>query len=262
MSAYLASLALTAALCGTEPVRPVGERMPTMTGDPAAVGIVQQAADSLADLYRSGITWEAFYTAVDRRRELWQRTWTGAVVPDELAERARAAGRWRILAITEPGCSDSANSLPYIARLVAGVPTLELRIVNSTAGRPWMEAHRTPDGRAATPTILLLDEQYRIRGCWVEQPAGLQSFWLDVVARGAQSREIERKMTWYQEDAGRETLTELVQILEAAHRGGTVCPGATGSDERTARAHQVRMRSSSASISSFILLSSSPFDTQ
>src|SRR5690606_16813774 len=155
-------------------------------------------ADSLEHVYEGGQKWDAFYEGVDRRRALWVENWSNARVPAELAARARAAGGpWRILVITEPGCSDSVNSVPYIAKLVEQTPGLQLRLVNSTAGRPWMEAHRSADGRAATPTVLVLDREYRIRGCWVEQPVALQAFWLPVVARGTMAEEVGEKMAWY-----------------------------------------------------------------
>ena len=182
--------------------------------------------DSLAAVYSAGQTWDAFYEAVDRRRVLWIRTWTEARVPPDLAARARAVGGgWRILVITVPGCSDSANSVPYIAKLVQETPGLEMRLVDPGAGRPWMEAHRSPDGRAATPTVLVLDEQFEIRGCWVEQPAALQEIWLPIVARGTMAQEVGTKMAWYAEDAGREILRELVEVLEGARSGDVVCPG-------------------------------------
>ena len=60
--------------------------------------------------------------------------------------------------------------------------------------------------RAATPTILVLDDAYRVRGCWIEQPVKLQAFRLPVVARGTMAEEAGKQMAWYAEDAGRETL--------------------------------------------------------
>jgi hypothetical protein len=147
------------------------------------------------------------------------------VVPDALAARARDAGKWRVLIITEPGCSDSANSVPHIAKLVQETPGLELRLTDSTVGRPWMEAHRSPDGRASTPTVLVLDEQFTIRGCWIEQPAALQEIWLPIVARGTAAAELERKMDWYAADGGREILREIVEVLEGARDGRPKCPG-------------------------------------
>jgi hypothetical protein len=179
----------------------------------------------LAAVYQEGKTWEAFLADVDRRRELWVDTWRAATVPEHLAARARSAGEWRVLIITVPGCSDSANSVPVIAKLVQQTPGLELRLVDSTIGRPWMEAHRSPDGRASTPTVLVLDNQFTVQGCWVEQPAALQEIWLPIVARGAASAELDRKMDWYTADAGREILREIVEVLEGARDGRPICPG-------------------------------------
>ena len=184
-----------------------------------------RADTALAAAYRDGMTWEAFLAGVDRRRELWVDTWRAATVPEHLAIRARSAGEWRVLIITVPGCSDSANSVPVIARLVQQTPGLELRLVDSTIGRPWLEAHRSPDGRASTPTVLILDNQFTIRGCWVEQPAALQEIWLPIVARGAASAGLDRKLEWYAADAGREILREIVEVLEGARDGRPICPG-------------------------------------
>jgi hypothetical protein len=184
-------------------------------------------ADSLESVYKGGQTWKAFFEGVDRRKELWVQNWAIARVPKELADRARkVSGPWHILVITEPGCSDSVNSIPYIAKLVEETPGLELRLVNSTVGRPWMEAHRSADGRGATPTVLVLDADFKLRGCWVEQPVALQAFWLPVVARGTMAQEVGEKMAWYAKDEGRETLREFVEVLEGAFSGNVVCPGA------------------------------------
>ena len=214
--------ALPAAICTPG----ANSHLPLPEAAPLALAYAAPVADSLATLYTRGQTWDAFYDGVDRRRELWVQNRVHAKVPEDLAARAQmVGGPWRVLVITEPGCSDSANSIPFIAKLVEGTPGLELRLVNATAGRPWLEAHRSPDGRAATPTVLVLDEEFRIRGCWIEQPVALQAFWLPVVARGTMSEEVGAKMAWYATDEGRETLREFVEVLEGARSGEVVCPG-------------------------------------
>ncbi len=216
-------LAFPPALCTAGPTdRPSALDVPRSASAAAAPA---RQADSLQRVYDGGQTWERFYEAANARRALWVENWTNASVPDALAARARAAGSWRILVITEPRCSDSVNSVPYIAKLIELTPGLEMRLVSSRVGRPWMEAHRSPDGRASTPTVLVLDEEYRIRGCWIEQPAALQAFWLPVVARGTMAEEVGEKMAWYARDEGRETLREIVEVLEGARTGQVVCPG-------------------------------------
>lgn len=222
MAHPLLILALPAVFCAGDAVSSPTSPEPSSP----AIAHASAAADSLAQVYAGGETWDEFYGGVDRRQELWVRTWTSAVIPAELAARAlNVGGPWRILVIAEPGCSDSVNSVPYIAKLVEMTPGLEMRLVNSTAGRPWMEAHRSADGRASTPTVLVLDEAYRIRGCWVEQPLELQAIWLPVVARGTMADEVGAKMAWYQQDEGRAILREFVEVLEGASSGDVVCPG-------------------------------------
>jgi hypothetical protein len=198
---------------------------PTVAPDACVFGHAIGADTALAAVYQDGKSWESFLAGVDRRRELWMDTWRAATIPEHLAIRARSAGEWRLLVITVPGCSDSANSVPVIAKLVQQTPGLELRLVNSTIGRPWMEAHRSPDGRASTPTVLVLDDRFTVQGCWVEQPAALQEIWLPILARGDASAELDRKMDWYAADGGREILREIVEVLEGARDGRPICPG-------------------------------------
>ncbi|MGE0553766.1 MAG: thioredoxin family protein [Gemmatimonadales bacterium] len=184
------------------------------------------ASDSLEDLYRSGRTWEDFYAAVNARRVLWTDNYEGPGLPDSLLTRARAVGgTWRFLVVAIDSCSDSANTIPFLAKLVDAVPGLELRIVDPTAGRWVMEAHRTADGRAATPTVILLDESFGERGCFVERPVALRKMLAE--AQGGDQDRFESKMAWYREDAGRSTVADLIGLLESAAAGPTHCdPGA------------------------------------
>lgn len=180
-------------------------------------------ADSLETLFRSGRPFAEFLEAAEARRELWLKNWERSAVPEALIERARATGTWHILVVAEDRCSDSASTLPYLARLVESAPNLELRIVNSTAGRALMEAHRTPDGRAATPTFILLDPAFEKRGCWVERPSELQSWWIENAAMSNEER-VRQKMEWYEADRGQSTVVEVVEMIERAAAGHLACP--------------------------------------
>jgi hypothetical protein len=187
------------------------------------------SSDPLREVYEGGMLWADFLARVEanQRRALWDRNWETGQVPSDLLARAQAVGGgpWRILAITDPACSDSVNTIPYLAHLAEALPSVEIRVVSALQGRPWMEAHRSPDGRASTPTVLLLDEDYTLRGCWIEQPQDMAAFWLDIVARGTMTQEVGRKLAWYEEDQGRSTLREFIEVLEAAQTDTPRCPG-------------------------------------
>ena len=189
----------------------VGEATAPRTIERSVVRV--EPADSLRTAFERGQRWADFHAAVNRRKETWDRAW-GIRVPDSLLARARAVGPLRVLAITEPGCSDSANSVPILARLAEGALNLDLRLIDSKQGKSWMEAHRTPDGRAATPTFLVLDDQFRIVGCWVERPQALKDFL---------AKDGGDKMKWYEDNAGREIMRELVAMIEAAKTDSPIC---------------------------------------
>jgi hypothetical protein len=86
-----------------------------------------------------------------------------------------------------------------------------------------MEAHRTPDNRAATPTVILLDAEFVERGCWVERPRELQARIAGEKKSDRDSTVFEGKMQWYEKDAGASTVNEFVEMLEKASRGEPAC---------------------------------------
>lgn len=178
----------------------------------------------LEEIYARGRTFGDFLDAATARRDQWLSHYEQGRALDELVERARAVpGAWRLLVVAVDACSDSVGTLPYLARLDEAVATLDLRIVDQESGRPIAEARRSPDGRATTPTLVLLDAEGRERGCWVEQPAGLQTWWL-AADRAKQRELLSKKMAWYTDDAGVSTVREVVEMLEAAASGRTMCP--------------------------------------
>lgn len=187
---------------------------------------VLAADSSLARLFTEGKTWVDFLGAAQRRKEQWERNFSAATVPDALLTRARAAatgGPWKLLVVAVDGCSDSVNTIPYLARLVTQLVGVEMKIVGSDVGRGIMDTHRTPDGRGATPTVLLLDAEYRERGCWVERPAPLVAWLSTEKSRRGENELFEGKMQWYDNDRGASTLEDLVAMLERAAAGQPAC---------------------------------------
>lgn len=176
------------------------------------------------EVYDQGVTFAAFIEAADRRRETWHGNFARAAVPDLVSERAQAIpGSWRILVVAEDWCGDSANTIPYLAKLVADVEGLDMRIVDSEVGAAVAKAHPTPDGRSATPTVVILDESGRDVGCWVERPASLQQWFLDAQGTVEDETLYDRKYAWYDWDVGNSTVSEVTDIIAAAAAGQPIC---------------------------------------
>jgi len=180
--------------------------------------------DSMAALYESGKSWQEFLDAAKQNRELWTNNFTKGVPSPATLSRAKAVpGLWKVLAIAEDWCKDSANTIPYIARLIEELPARELRIVSATDGKWVMEGHKTRDGRTATPTVLLLGPDFTERGCFIESPQKLSALVTGWKAKLSDNAWHEKKAAWYRADHGRETLDEFLAMLEGAANGTPKC---------------------------------------
>ncbi len=176
------------------------------------------------ELWEKGRTFSEFLAEASSRKEAWKANYRDGSVPDDVLARATALpGRWRLLVVAEDWCGDSVNTIPYVARLVEAVTSLEMRVIDSRVGRALMESHRTPDGRPATPTVVVLDGSFQEAGCWVERPSSLQSWFLENRPVLDEDELYDRKYAWYEEDRGKETLREIVELLEASALGTPIC---------------------------------------
>ena len=166
-------------------------------------------------LYAKGIAFAEFLENARARRDEWRAHYNDATVTPDLITRMRALPeKRRLLVVTEDWCSDSANTVPYIARLVDGAPErLEMRLINSQLGKAVMEVHRTPDGRAATPTLVVLGDDGRLIGAWTERPSSTQAWFLEKQKTTMQKPLKEELIAWYAKDAGKTTVAEIADIL-------------------------------------------------
>ncbi len=177
----------------------------------------QAGAEGEGQLWQSATPFASFLENVRSRREQWTSRFANAAIEADALTRARALpGRRRLLAIAEARCSDSAWAVPYLAKLAAAVPDkLELRVITPAEGGARLQAaNLTPDGRRATPTIIVLDEQDRVLGAWVERPAELQKWYVANKETVAQADRYSHLDKWYTDDAGRTTIGEVLLILE------------------------------------------------
>ena len=177
-----------------------------------------------AKLFADGQSFADFLDKAKQRKDQWHGNYGRAAVPDALLARAtRVTGTWNVLVVAVDSCSDSVSTIPYIAKLVESLPNVTLRIVDSKVGKEVMEQHRTPDNRAATPTVILLDSTFTERGCWIERPRELQAKIAGEKQKDKDADVFEGKMAWYEKDAGASTLAEFVEMIEKASRGEAAC---------------------------------------
>jgi hypothetical protein len=166
-------------------------------------------------LWEAATPFPGFLENTRARREQWHTRFANAAIEADALDEARVLGRKRrILAVAEDRCSDSAWAVPYLAKLAAAVPEkLELRVISAKDGQAIQEAHKTPDDRRATPTIVVLDDQARFIGAWVERPAELQQWYLENKNSTRSRQRYEHLDAWYAKDAGRTTIRDVLSIM-------------------------------------------------
>jgi len=181
----------------------------------AVLSLPSQEIDHQA-VYAQGVTFAEFLDKARARRDEWHTNYNNASVSAALMTRMRALPAKRhLLVVAEDWCSDSVNTVPYIVRLVdGGRDRLDLRIVNREIGKAIMEAHRTPDGRIATPTIVILAEDWHLIGAWTERPSAIQSWFLEKQKTTMQKPLHDELLAWYEKDAGQTTVLEIADLLE------------------------------------------------
>lgn len=186
--------------------------MPVLTGVAADEAEPTAAASNSAALYARSTPWEKYLSGTRVQRETWQKN-AGREIPADLVDRFKRAGDGlQLLVITADWCGDSVHSVPYIASLAARAG-VELRVADFRAGKAVMEAHRTPDGRASTPTVVLLRGDEEV-AAWVERPAALQWWFLGAGGQFSDEERLERKMAWYEWNRGSDALGEIVVLAE------------------------------------------------
>jgi hypothetical protein len=169
--------------------------------------------DAPLSFYGRGQTLQQFLDRAKIQRELWLKNAAWTDIPSELVLRLRrVSSGLRFLIVAEDWCPDSVNTVPYIVKLgnMAGV---EARIVDRTVGKALMSRHPTPDGRTATPTVILLRHGSDV-GAWVERPAVLQHLFLTMAANPDNGRRLAERQSWYDADHGRTALSEVVLLAE------------------------------------------------
>lgn len=168
---------------------------------------------SVEPLFERGSEWPRFLANVRVHADLWHRDQERTPVSSAIVERlARTGHDLRLLVVAEDWCTDSANTIPFVAQLAwrANVP---LRLINRTVGAPLMSRHPSADGRGVTPLVVFIRGN-RDAGAWVERPRPLQEAFRRMADDPASHHRAADRQSWYDADQGRTALEEIVAAAE------------------------------------------------
>jgi hypothetical protein len=131
----------------------------------------------------------------------------------KLVEEIDTPQIWMV--ITEDWCGDSAQNLPYIAKIAELNDLIDLRILQRDKNLDIMDQYLTNGKSRSIPKLVAFDTDGNELFTWGPRPQALQ----DEIEKWKQESEkksdwIEKVHQWYAKNKGRELEAEFKELLE------------------------------------------------
>ena len=121
---------------------------------------------------------------------------------------------WMVL--TEDWCGDSAQNLPYIAKIADCNDYITLRILPRDKNLDIMDQYLTGGKSRSIPKLVAFDKDGNELFQWGPRPAEAQKLVMDLKAQGMSKSEYNEKLhLWYGRNRGKNIENEFVKLLEA-----------------------------------------------
>ena len=172
----------------------------------------RRAADVRADPQRAGHDKHARFTLLNlQRTRRIERTYS---VTDRLRSVVAAVAQPQLwMVMTEPWCGDSAQNLPYIAKIADINPNIDLRILLRDEHPDIME-HYLTEGTRSIPKLVAFDLSGRELFSWGPRPRSADELFRSERASGTpMDVALEKVHRWYGTDKGKELENEFLELL-------------------------------------------------
>ena len=122
-----------------------------------------------AERFAEGLTMAEYVAQMRINRDAFTRLLAEAPVrPEDREAIATREGKIKILVITEDWCPDSLRTIPVLARLVDGLPHVEMRVFLRDDNPDVMEQYLKRGQFRAIPVFAVFDEEMNELGRMIE----------------------------------------------------------------------------------------------
>ena len=119
------------------------------------------------------------------------------------------------MVISEAWCGDSAQNLPYIAKIAEHNPLINLRIVLRDSNLDIMDLYLANGTSRSIPKLVAFDENGNELFQWGARPKEAQELVVRLKNEGMEKEKfLEELHLWYGRDRGRTLENELKEILQ------------------------------------------------
>ena len=135
----------------------------------------------------------------------------GIELRDEI-EKITDKQMWMV--ITENWCGDSAQNLPYIARIASLNMNIELKIILRDSNPDIMDNYLTA-GTRSIPKLVAFDKEGNELFQWGARPKAAQELVSDLKAQGFDKKYfLEKLHSWYARNKGADIEKEITLLLK------------------------------------------------
>jgi glutaredoxin-related protein len=119
------------------------------------------------------------------------------------------------MVITENWCGDSAQNLPYLAKISKLNNNIKLRIILRDSHPEIMDSYLT-NGTRSIPKLVVFDAEGNERFSWGPRPMEVQKLFSQWKAEGIVKPELYEKLhLWYSKDKGKSIEKEILQLIQS-----------------------------------------------
>lgn len=128
-----------------------------------------------------------------------------------LINHIQAPQLWMI--ISETWCGDSAQNIPYIAKIAELNPRIDLRIIMRDENPSIMDLYLT-NGTRSIPILVAFDEIGNKLFRWGPRPKEAQELFNELKEQGIEKKErMEKLHLWYGKNRGKNLQSELTEAI-------------------------------------------------
>lgn len=168
-------------------------------------------------LWKQAATFDAFVSSATHNQALWEGIYRLARIPGWAREALPDGVKRRFLVLAEDWCGDASNTVPILAKWVAELDNLDLRILRRDEHPAVMDRYLT-NGTRSIPMVIALDHAFHEVGHWGPRPSELQRLVIQNENRIPKAELYPRVRRWYARDGGATTLREVMDMAGLPRR--------------------------------------------
>jgi hypothetical protein len=127
--------------------------------------------------FAQGMTFQQYLDQMTTNKEKFLETLDAVhVTPQSRAVFANRRGKLNVLVLTEDWCGDALTNFPVLARMVQGLPTVEMRVFLRDQNPDLMDQYLNRGIFKSIPVFVFFDEDMKEVARFIERPAKITEY--------------------------------------------------------------------------------------